>query len=74
MCESSPAAFESADATTDPIIDIILEARPALQYMVMWVRKDRRFLTFGVEKMVMQIAQGTCRVKPARGGKRKEAA
>ena len=56
------------------IINVILEAKPALQYMVMRVRKDRRLMTFGVEKMVMQIDQGTCRVKPARGGERKEAA
>ena len=74
LCESVPAAFESADATTNPIIDVILEAKPALQYMVMRVRKDWRLMTFGVEKMVMQIDQGTCRVKPARAGERKEAA
>lgn len=66
LCESVPAAFESADATTDPIINVILEEKPALQYMVMQVRKDWRLLTFGVEKMVMQIEQGTWRVKPAR--------
>ena len=66
LCESLPAAFESADAGTDPVIDIILGATPALQFMVMRVRKDRRLLTFGPEKLVVQIDQGTCRVEPAR--------
>jgi hypothetical protein len=32
----------------------------------MWVRKDWRLLPFGVEKLVMQIDQGMCRVEPAR--------
>jgi hypothetical protein len=30
------------------------------------VRKDRRLLTFGVEKLVVQIDQGKYRVEPAR--------
>ena len=30
------------------------------------VRKDRRLLTFGVEKLIVQIDQGKCRVEPAR--------
>ena len=66
LCEFLPAAFESADAGTDPVIDVILGAKPALQFMVMRVRKDRRLLTFSVEKLVVQIDQGTCRVEPAR--------
>jgi hypothetical protein len=66
LCESVPAAFESADATTDPMINVILEAKPALQYMKMRVRKDRRRLTFDVETMVVQIEQGTYRMEPAR--------
>lgn len=60
LCEFLPATFESADAATDPAIDVILEAKPALQFMVKRVRKDRRLLTFGVEKLAMQIDQGTC--------------
>jgi hypothetical protein len=66
LCEFLPAAFESADAGTDPVTDVILGAKPALQFMVMRVRKDRRLLTFGVEKLVVQIDQGTCRVEPDR--------
>ena len=64
-CESLPATFESADAATDPVIDVILGAGPALELMAMWVRKDWRLLPFGVEKLVMQIDQGTCSVEPA---------
>ena len=65
LCESLPAALESTDAGTDPVIDVILGVKPALQFMVMRVRKDRRLLTFGVEKLVVQIDQDTCRVAPA---------
>ena len=63
-CESLPATFESADAATDPVIDVILGAKPALQFMVKRMRKDRRLLTLGVEKLVVQIDQDTCRVEP----------
>lgn len=58
LCESLPATFESADAGTDPVIDVILGAEPIFEFMVMWVRKDRRLLTFDVEKMVAQNDQG----------------
>jgi hypothetical protein len=32
-CESLPATFESADAATDPVIDVNLGAGPALELM-----------------------------------------
>ena len=64
LCESLQAALESADAGTDPVIDVILGVNPALQFIVMRVRKDRRLLTFSVEKLVVQIDQDTCRVEP----------
>jgi len=55
LCEFLPAAFESADAATDSVIYVILGAKPALQFMVKRMRKVRRLLTFGVEKLVVQI-------------------
>lgn len=64
--ESLPAAFESADAATDPVSDVIQGAKSAHQFMVVRVRKDRRLLAFSVEKLVVQIDQGTYRVEPAR--------
>ena len=66
LCESLPAAFESADAATDPVIDVILGAEPVLEFMVKRVRKDWKLLTFDVEKMVAQSDQGKCRVEPPR--------
>lgn len=45
LCDSLPAAFEFADAATDPPIDVILGAGPVLEFMVTWVRKDWRLLT-----------------------------
>ena len=58
MCESLPAAFESADAATDPVIDVIPGAEPILEFMAMRVRKNWRLLTVDVEKMVAQNDQG----------------
>jgi ABC-type amino acid transport substrate-binding protein len=40
VCDSLPAAFEYADAQTEPRIDVILGAQPVLEYMVKRVRKD----------------------------------
>lgn len=45
LCDSLPAAFEFADAATDPAVDVILGAGPVLQFMVTHVRKDWRLLT-----------------------------
>ncbi len=45
VCDSLPAAFEYADARTEPRIDIILGAQPVLEYMVRRVRKDWTLLT-----------------------------
>ncbi len=45
VCDSLPAAFEYADAQTEPRIDIILGAQPVLEYMVKRVRKDWSLLT-----------------------------
>ena len=45
VCDSLPAAFEYADAGTEPRIDVILGAQPVLQYMVTRVRKDWSLLT-----------------------------
>ncbi len=45
LCDSLPAAFEFADAATDPAIDVILGAEPVLGFMVSRVRKDWQLLT-----------------------------
>ena len=34
LCESLPVAFESVDAATDPVIDVILGAEPVLEFRV----------------------------------------
>lgn len=65
LCESLPTTFKFADAATDPVIDVILKAEPALDFMVIRVQKDWRLLTFDVKTMVAQYDQGTCRVEPA---------
>ncbi|MDR4472930.1 MAG: hypothetical protein MRJ92_09920 [Nitrospira sp.] len=39
ICDSLPAAFEYADAQTEPRIDVILGAQPVLEYMVNRVRR-----------------------------------
>ena len=44
LCDSLPAAFESAEASVDPGIDVILGARPVLEYMVTRVKKEWRLL------------------------------
>lgn len=45
VCDSLPAAFEHADAQTEPRIDVILGAQPVLEYMVKRVRRDWTPLT-----------------------------
>jgi len=40
LCKSIPAAFESGDAATDPVIDVILGAEPVLEFKVVRVRKN----------------------------------
>ncbi|CAE6772760.1 MAG: transporter substrate-binding domain-containing protein [Nitrospira sp.] len=45
VCDSLPAAFEYADAQTEPRIDVILGAQPVLEYMVKRVRRDWALLT-----------------------------
>jgi ABC-type amino acid transport substrate-binding protein len=45
LCDSLPAAFESAETDADPNIDVILGARPVLEYMVTHVKKDWRLIT-----------------------------
>lgn len=50
VCDSLPAAFEHADAATDPAIDVILGAEPVLEFMVTRVRKDWRLLTLDTGK------------------------
>ncbi|MEY4706096.1 MAG: hypothetical protein RL042_2301 [Nitrospirota bacterium] len=50
LCDSLPAAFESADAATAPAIDVILGAEPVLEFMVARVRKDWRLLTLDTGK------------------------
>lgn len=42
LCDSLPAAFKFADVATDPAIDVILGAKPVLEFMVANVRKDWR--------------------------------
>jgi ABC-type amino acid transport substrate-binding protein len=44
LCDSLPAAFESAESSADPGIDVILGARPVLEYMVARVKKEWRLL------------------------------
>lgn len=44
LCDSLPAAFESAELSADPGIDVILGARPVLEYMVTRVKKDWQLL------------------------------
>lgn len=50
LCDSLPAAFEFADTTSDPPIDMILGAEPVLEFMVTRVRKDWRLLTLDTGK------------------------
>jgi polar amino acid transport system substrate-binding protein len=45
LCDSLPAAFESAETSADPGIDVILGARPVLEYMVTRVKKDWQLLS-----------------------------
>ncbi|MGH7207158.1 MAG: substrate-binding periplasmic protein [Nitrospiraceae bacterium] len=45
LCDSLPAAFESADASNDPVIDVILGAQPVLEFTATRVRKDWKLLT-----------------------------
>ncbi len=40
LCDSLPAAFESAETSADQGIDVILGARPVLEYMVSRVKKE----------------------------------
>ena len=40
VCDSLPAAFESAETSADQGIDMILGARPVLEYMVTRVKKE----------------------------------
>ncbi|HEX9742576.1 MAG TPA: transporter substrate-binding domain-containing protein [Nitrospiraceae bacterium] len=44
LCDSLPAAFESAESSADPGIDVILGAVPVLEYMVARVKKEWRLL------------------------------
>ena len=44
LCDSLPAAFESAETIADPGIDVILGARPVLEFMVNHVKKDWELL------------------------------
>ena len=44
-CDSLPAAFESAEAVVDQGIDVILGARPVLEYMVTRVKKEWQLIT-----------------------------
>lgn len=44
LCDSLPAAFESAETSADPEIDVILGGRPVLEYMVARVKKEWRLL------------------------------
>ncbi len=43
-CDSLPAAFESAETSADPGIDVILGARPVLEYTVTRVKKEWQLL------------------------------
>lgn len=45
VCDSLPAALEYADSQATPPIDVILGAKPVLEYMVTRVRKDWALLT-----------------------------
>ena len=53
LCDSLPAAFEFADAATDPAIDVILGAEPVLGFMVARVRKDWGLLTLDTGKPLL---------------------
>jgi ABC-type amino acid transport substrate-binding protein len=44
VCDSLPAAFESAETPADQEIDVILGAKPVLEYMVTRVKKDWRLI------------------------------
>ncbi len=44
LCDSLPATFEAADASSPAPIDVILGEQPILEYMVTKVRKDWRLL------------------------------
>ena len=57
LCKFLPSAFESADADTDPVLDVILGVEPVLEIMVMRVRKDRRLLTLDTGKPLF-LARG----------------
>lgn len=43
LCDSLPAVFEAAEAAT-PGIDVILGARPVLEYMVTHVKREWRLI------------------------------
>jgi ABC-type amino acid transport substrate-binding protein len=45
LCDSLPAAFEYAEASTEPAIDVILGTEPVLAFMVNRTLKDWRHLT-----------------------------
>ncbi len=47
LCDSLPAAFESAESSDAPGIDVILGARPVLEYMIARVKKEWRLLAYG---------------------------
>ena len=53
LCDSLPAAFEFADAATDPAIDVILGEEPVLGFMVARVRKDWGLLTLDTGKSLV---------------------
>jgi len=44
LCDSMPAAFESAESSGDAGIDVVMGARPVLEYMVARVKKEWRLL------------------------------
>lgn len=44
LCDSMPAAFESGESSGDIGIDVIMGARPVLEYMVARVKKEWRLL------------------------------
>ena len=59
LCESLTAAFESFDAATDPVINVILGAEPVLEFVMIRVRKDRRRLTFDSGKPLFWLVGNT---------------
>jgi ABC-type amino acid transport substrate-binding protein len=53
VCDSLPAAFESAETAADPAIDVIIGAEPVLRYMVASVKKEWRLITRANGKPVL---------------------